>query len=992
MSSDSKPARSDVESFRKFLLTEFGNMQKGGSTSFSKFGRDASGDIKEVERVSKSSFGHIVQEAKSAASSMAGSFLGGLSSVAGGVASVFGGNLLMSAVSKLGSGLKSEITTAFDFNDLKERSLIGFTTLFKNAGLSAEEAADKAKRHLQDLIDFGAKTPFRSQQLIELSQQLQAVGFKAEEVIPTLTSVGDAVAGLGGDPEKLQRLITNLGQIKTTGQVSSREIRELAMAGIPAWKYLADYSGKSVEQVRKLAEKNMLDADVAVKVILSGMSKNFGGMMKQTEGTYSSMWSTIEDLNQMRAADAFKPAFEEVKKGQAAAILGLESGAAEGFTKSAAGLQQVILGGFDKMLAGIASGDFKQLGFGALDAVVTGATDGAKGLYDAGANAGAQLEKGWRDALDQHSPSEVMRRLGFDAALSGVEGFNQGMRSGGGLGSRWAQEQIEFAKKILEVAREVGATEKQIEAAFAAANVESRFRPGAVGDQGRAHGAFQMWPSKGWGTVEQVTNPDYAIRKFFEVAQSRSQAGTPGQLAQRVEGSAYPRRYDEQIGSALELLNLVRGGAAGEFKSAVSDFDAAVRDLAASTNWRARGDHSPDEGRVRFGDLSEEQQFEVVKRLPGFREWMQKTYGQSDHIPGSRDLQGGTGVFAKPAPLPATVPTIKSIDASKYLKPSAIDESSLLSGAKGATQAHYELLKAIAQVGDTAEKNFNKAGKAEASYGSLTKKTVGILGDLKAAHDELKQETDFKASELAANTLGETFRNLKTNMLDSVDAIIFSGQSLKQALTEALRQTVVQTASYLGKKAMLKGLDETAEGFSDLANPFMAWHAPTHFYAAAGWFALAAAAGIGGRLIAGAGRGSGGSGSAGSGASTSQTEPTPQNRTFNYGSASYATPASSAMSDGSRAGGGIGAMIDRLDKLARAVIENGQQHTGLIVSSNLQVARAVSMWEPASANDILQRATDTWQGQEIIGTAFSRRFRSDNDLRNLIARDANGVY
>jgi tape measure domain-containing protein len=342
---DSKQAVEELKKFRQNFATQLGEFQKSGSSSFSKFERDASGSVKGVERVAKQSFTQIEREAQTSASSMARSFLGGLSSIAQTVAGVFGGNLLTGALSKLGSGLKSEITAGFDFLDLQERSKIAFATIFRNAGLSAEEAATKATEHLKELVDFGAKTPFRSQQLIELSQQLQAVGFKAEEVVPMLTKIGDAVAGLGGDPQKLDRIILQLGQIKTKGKVSGEELTALAENSIPAWKYLAEYAGKSIEQVQKLAQQNKLDADVAVKVIVAGMGRDFEGMMKATEGTYSSMWSTIEDLNQQRAAEAFKPAFDEVKKGQAAAIAGLSSGAAEGFTKSAAAIQKVILGG-----------------------------------------------------------------------------------------------------------------------------------------------------------------------------------------------------------------------------------------------------------------------------------------------------------------------------------------------------------------------------------------------------------------------------------------------------------------------------------------------------------------------------------------------------------------------------------------------------------------------------------------------------------------------
>lgn len=425
---DSRPALEELQTFRRNFATQLGEFQRTGSGEFKKFERDASGSVKELEQKSKQSFGRMEQDAKSSAGSIARSFVGSFSSIIQTAAGVLGGNLLTGAVSKLASGLKDEVTTGFNFLDLQERSKIAFATIFRNAGLSAEEAAAKADRHLKDLFDFGAKTPFRTEQLIGLSQQLQAVGFKAGEVIPMLTAIGDAVAGLGGDPEKMQRIITQLGQIKTTAKVSGEDLRVLAEAGVPAWRYLAEYAGKSVEQVQALAQKNRLDADVAVKVIVAGMGRDFQGLMKATEGTYSSMWSTIEDLNQQRAAQAFKPTFEEVKKGQAAAIAGLQSGAAEGFAQGAADVQKLILGGFDKMLSGIATGDFKQLGFGALESVVTGAKEGAKGLYDAGSKAGEQLERGWRDRMEQHSPSQVMLGLGFQTGESLLFGFLKGVQ------------------------------------------------------------------------------------------------------------------------------------------------------------------------------------------------------------------------------------------------------------------------------------------------------------------------------------------------------------------------------------------------------------------------------------------------------------------------------------------------------------------------------------------------------------------------------------
>jgi tape measure domain-containing protein len=134
--------------------------------------------------------------------------------------------------------------------------------------LRGDEA--KASQLMRQIVEFGIKTPFKTADLIEYTQRLLAMGFKAEEVIPTLKAVGDAVAGLGGGAEMVGRVTLALGQMKEKGKVSGEEIRQLAEAGIPAWEFLAKAAGKSIAEVQVLAQKGMLNADRAVFEIIKG--------------------------------------------------------------------------------------------------------------------------------------------------------------------------------------------------------------------------------------------------------------------------------------------------------------------------------------------------------------------------------------------------------------------------------------------------------------------------------------------------------------------------------------------------------------------------------------------------------------------------------------------------------------------------------------------------------------------------------------------------
>lgn len=119
-------------------------------------------------------------------------------------------------------------------------------------------------------------------------------------------------------------------------------------------------------------------------------------------------------------------------------------------------------------------------------------------------------------------------------------------------------EQQQVAATILQVGKRLGASVKQIQAAFRAAWVESRFRNLTYGDRDSL-GVFQQRPSQGWGSRNQILNVEYAAAKFFEGAQRVDQSGTPGQIAQRVQRSAFPDRYDQQAATPDGLLSRLSG-------------------------------------------------------------------------------------------------------------------------------------------------------------------------------------------------------------------------------------------------------------------------------------------------------------------------------------------------------------------------------------------------------------------------------------------------
>lgn len=92
-------------------------------------------------------------------------------------------------------------------------------------------------------------------------------------------------------------------------------------------------------------------------------------------------------------------------------------------------------------------------------------------------------------------------------------------------------------------------------AAFEAAIVESGVHNLNYGDRDSL-GVFQQRPSQGWGSAAQILDPEYAATQFVTRAIAADRGWmSAGQLAQSVQRSAFPERYDQVAGQAQSLLN-----------------------------------------------------------------------------------------------------------------------------------------------------------------------------------------------------------------------------------------------------------------------------------------------------------------------------------------------------------------------------------------------------------------------------------------------------
>lgn len=164
---------------------------------------------------------------------------------------------------------------------------IAFQTMLKSA--------EAGTQMLRDLQQFAAETPFDVPGVVSAGQQLMAFGFKAEEIIPMLTNLGDAASGLGLGTEGVSRLAYALGQMQTSGKLNAQDMMQLTSAGISAWDMLAQAAGKTVAEMKDLCSKGAIDSKAAVQTIVAGMNDQFGGMMAKTSDEVAGLLANIEE-------------------------------------------------------------------------------------------------------------------------------------------------------------------------------------------------------------------------------------------------------------------------------------------------------------------------------------------------------------------------------------------------------------------------------------------------------------------------------------------------------------------------------------------------------------------------------------------------------------------------------------------------------------------------------------------------------------------------
>lgn len=207
-------------------------------------------------------------------------------SLAGAIAQ---GTIMAGFFSKLSSAAlaaaKSFIQSGIDYNAQIESYTVGFTNM-----LGSAEAAQQAMAKIQE---DAARTPFNVEALTQANQLLISAGENAGYSEKVILALGNAVNAAGGGNAELSRMAQNLQQIANVGKAASIDIKQFAYAGINIYQVLADYTGKSVQEVQNMTISYDLLSQALIAASEEG-GRYYGAMETQSQ-TMNGRMSTLQD-------------------------------------------------------------------------------------------------------------------------------------------------------------------------------------------------------------------------------------------------------------------------------------------------------------------------------------------------------------------------------------------------------------------------------------------------------------------------------------------------------------------------------------------------------------------------------------------------------------------------------------------------------------------------------------------------------------------------
>ncbi len=161
---------------------------------------------------------------------------------------------------------------------------------------------DMGAKVFEEIRSYAAETPLSFEGLNQAATVVKGFGVAAEDIIPTLSKLGDVAMG---DNQKLQSLALVYGQTMAQGKAKTQDLYQFINAGVPIFNLLAESMHVSAGEIKDLAAEGAITFEEIDKAITKATSAGgqFYKMMELTAETTEGKWSTAVDNFKNSLAD-----------------------------------------------------------------------------------------------------------------------------------------------------------------------------------------------------------------------------------------------------------------------------------------------------------------------------------------------------------------------------------------------------------------------------------------------------------------------------------------------------------------------------------------------------------------------------------------------------------------------------------------------------------------------------------------------------------------
>lgn len=177
----------------------------------------------------------------------------------------------------------------------------------------------KADILFSDIQNYGAKTPYQTEDLAQAAKLMLSFGISADKIMPTLKQLGDVAMG---DNQKMQSLALAFSQMSSSGRVMKEDLNQMINAGFNPLQVISEKTGESMATLQDKVSKGQISVRQIQQAFADATSEGgkFHNMAVNMSDTVNGKVSTLNDNWEQLKANLGGLGDSAVKESLSAAI------------------------------------------------------------------------------------------------------------------------------------------------------------------------------------------------------------------------------------------------------------------------------------------------------------------------------------------------------------------------------------------------------------------------------------------------------------------------------------------------------------------------------------------------------------------------------------------------------------------------------------------------------------------------------------------------